>query len=288
MNEKPKNEPSSLSNYSVVAHDYGDSVNFKVGYYCIPMLRVALFFTMLIYFAAPGKSIIARMAANNNMHSWTLLPEQPSLRNSKVVDMDQKRKPSNQAAIEEEPKFIYQSLFRPQRYSLPESTKDHQIDVTIVRLKQMLVERLLAKYFDEFNLDVLQMNVTVHSIKIIKLQLPEIKYDKLNPTKLKATASGGDALVQADYTCSYKTIRRGTIEITLQGFKTEIILDGRPGLYSLSECSPSVDQVSVELKPRLLEDVDQAISEHVKTNICTAVCYSVNSYLSELFHKTKS
>ncbi|KAI1727226.1 hypothetical protein Ddc_04520 [Ditylenchus destructor] len=243
---------------------------------------------MLIYFASPGKSIIAKMAGNNNMHSWAPFLERPSLQNAEVVDTDQKRKLSSQTAVEVEPTFIYQSLFRPQRYSLTNSMKDHQMDAAILTLKQMLVDRLLAKYFDEFNLDVLQMNVTVHSIKIITLHLPEIKYEKLNPTKLKAIASGGDALVQADYICRYKTVRRGTIEIALQGFKTEIILDGNPGLYSLSECSPAVDQVNVELKPKLLKDVDQAITEHVKTNLCTAVCHSVNSYLSELFHKTKS
>jgi len=123
------------------------------------------------------------------------------------------------------------------------------------------------------------MNVNVNSTSVTSWQTSAAT----PPTSSIATIHARLKLA-GRYRSIFRTVREGDFHATLTGIHLSLAYrragggDDAPMVF---ECHPRVDEVQVELTPLLLDEVDEALGEHVSDSVCTHLCQRARRAVEE-------
>jgi hypothetical protein len=103
-----------------------------------------------------------------------------------------------------------------------------------------------------------------------------------SPPQLAISIHGGALQLRAKYRSIYRTVRTGHLRVRLGHFHGKL----SPEANGLLECANAgVSRLGVQLKPRLLEEVDEAVAEHLRAGVQHLICNRLHHFMLQIIPK---
>ncbi|KAE9551565.1 hypothetical protein FO519_005209 [Halicephalobus sp. NKZ332] len=147
---------------------------------------------------------------------------------------------------------------------------------------ETMEKKLEGKVLDTIKFKALQMNVTVFEPELVKLEMPEIRFENKEPYSFVISSKDGQARFKGLYKGVYRTIRDGYSYADLTGLNLVaelkfVRLDKNSIATKVKSCKFSTDSTVVEMKPNLFSQADQMFSELIEKSIEEKLCGGVDN-----------
>uniref|UniRef100_A0A183C2D2 Aha1_N domain-containing protein n=1 Tax=Globodera pallida TaxID=36090 RepID=A0A183C2D2_GLOPA len=157
-----------------------------------------------------------------------------------------------------------------------------------MKVRHFLHSQFQHIWSDHFGVEVLGIKLNVHSIRIRHIHLPKIRVetscatfvsggDLQTPTKV--TVSGGSLSLLAEYRSTYRTVRAGHLRVRLRGFAIEWVPNGKNDADYAQKCGEAVRHAQVRFRPRLLQEMDEAVDAHLRARAAHLLCARLDRFI---------